>query len=226
MIPQLCNRFMLLWVFRFSCVMCGWMRSAFLLCSHGSMNLTNQHTSLWGSGKLWSSLILSTITAAQAHGCKWYMSLTDAVAPCLLVHWQATTTYRSKQWHSTGLCLQAHHCTRSHAKKIRKGGKSFAADFIRRYKRKKRANKLPIYIQCPLLIKTGTSKTAEKTTARKKTWRAQMSPKSLSLFVWSPCTSRRVQRMKWRKLWIFSLCWRLRSIWIGTILLWEARTWV
>ena len=116
MIPQLRNRFMLLWVFRFSCVMCGWMRSAFLLCSHGSMNLTNQHTSLWGSGKLWSSLILSTITAAQAHGCKWYMSLTDAVAPCLLVHWQATTTYRSKQWHSTGLCLQAHHCTRSHAK--------------------------------------------------------------------------------------------------------------
>lgn len=83
----------------FSCVMCGWMRSAFLLCCHGSMNLTNQHTSLWGSGKLWSSLILSTSTTAQAHGCKWYMSLTDAVAPCLLVHWQATTTYRSKQWH-------------------------------------------------------------------------------------------------------------------------------
>ena len=79
-------------------------------------DLTNQHTSLWGSGKLWSSLILSTSTAAQAHGCKWYMSLTDAVAPCLLVHWQATTTYRSKQWHSTGLCLQAHRCTRSHAK--------------------------------------------------------------------------------------------------------------
>lgn len=68
----------------FSCVMCGWMRSAFLLCCHGSMNLTNQHTSLWGSGKLWSSLILSTSTTAQAHGCKWYMSLTDAVAPCLL----------------------------------------------------------------------------------------------------------------------------------------------
>jgi hypothetical protein len=51
-----------------------------------------------GSGELWSSLILSTSTTAQAHGCKWYMSLTDAVAPCLLVHWQATT-YRSKQWH-------------------------------------------------------------------------------------------------------------------------------
>ena len=121
----------------FSCVMCGWMRSAFLLCSHGSMNLTNQHTSLWGSGKLWSSLILSTITAAQAHGCKWYMSLTDAVAPCLLVHWQATTTYRSKQWHSTGLCLQAHHCTRSHAKKIRKAAKALPRILLDDIKRKK-----------------------------------------------------------------------------------------
>ena len=52
---------------------------------------------------------------------------------------------------------------------FRKGGKSFAIDFIRRYKKKKREQiQLPIYNRRPLLIKTETSKTAEKTTARKK----------------------------------------------------------
>ena len=50
-----------------------------------------------------------------------------------------------------------------------KDGKSFAADFIRRYKEKKEQIQLPIYTQRPLLIKIETSKTAKKTTARKKT---------------------------------------------------------
>ena len=52
---------------------------------------------------------------------------------------------------------------------FRKGGKSFAIDFIRRYKEKKEQIQLPIYTQRPLLIKIETSKTTKKTTARKKT---------------------------------------------------------
>ena len=53
---------------------------------------------------------------------------------------------------------------------FRKDGKNLAVDFIRRYKEKKNEQlQLPIYTQRPLLIKTETSKTAEKTTVRKKT---------------------------------------------------------